>query len=123
GDAKRLFVKNKTRRSNGIATDIHKRAPAPLWIISHVLRIAIEITKDADNGAQLSDHAFANQLARPQPLRVRLHHECLANSNAGALADRQETLRFSHAQAQGLLAQHVLPCFGGFDGPGYMEMI
>src|SRR5882762_6623830 len=111
---RRLLSKNKSRRRNRVTPDIHYSAPAPLRFVPHVLRIAVEIAERSHDRSQLSDHPFANQLARPQPLRVRLHHERLADLDPAALPHCQQRFCLRHCQAQRLLTQHMFPCLRRF---------
>ena len=64
-----------------------------------------------------------DQLHSAHPLRVSLDHERLADDHARAVARRDQFARFGRVHADGLLAQHMLPCFGGADGPRHMQVI
>src|SRR6266513_1590618 len=54
---------------------------------------------------------------------MRLDHEGFADLHARAVARRKQAPGFADGQADRLLAQDMLPCLSGFDGPGHMQMI
>src|SRR6266568_4558991 len=88
-----LFSENPARRRNRVAPDIHQPAAAPLRHVAHIFRIAVEVAECSHDRSQFPDHAPANELTRPQPLRMRFHHECFAYLYATPVPRGQERFR------------------------------
>ena len=85
-DAQRFFAEHHARSLDGVAADIHQRAAAVCADVADVVGVQVEIAECAHGGAQLADAAGAHQLHDAQPLGVGLHHEGLADDDAGAVA-------------------------------------
>src|SRR5713226_1466095 len=118
-----LLSKDKPRGRNWVAPDIHQPASAPLYLVPHVRGIPVKVAERPHNRAQLSNHAFANQFARSQPLRVRLDHERFADLHSAAISHFQKRFCLRHRQAQRLFAQHVLPRLRRSNGPLHVQVI
>ena len=69
---------------------------------------AVRIAEEAHDRPHVADAAAAHQIERLQPLRVRAHHESLANLDAGAIARLTQLLHLVNVKPDGLFAQHVL---------------
>ena len=54
---------------------------------------------------------------------MRLHHEGLADGDAGAVAGGDQFQGLGNVQGDGLFAEHVLPGLGRADGERNMEVI
>ena len=123
GNANRLLTEDHARRLDGIAADIEQRAAAVRADVAYVVGVELEIAERAHCGTQLPDPAGAHQFHNPQPLRMVLHHEALADLNAGAVAHRHELERFLQVQADRFFAEHMLACLGGARGPRQVHVI
>ena len=62
-------------------------------------------------------------LPRPQPLRMRAHHERLAHLHARPVPRRDQFMNLGQVQRQRLFAQHVLARLRRSDRPRHMQMI
>jgi hypothetical protein len=85
--ARRLFVEDEARGVDGVTADIHERTAAAFRDVADVRRIVVEITEEADGGAQIADAAGGNQFAGAQPLGIGANHEGLAYFHSGAVAN------------------------------------
>src|SRR5260221_1432030 len=86
GYALRFFAKKPARKSDRVAADIQQTTAAPFGLVTHVLRIAIEIVEHRDDRFERAGLSVANKLAHSQPLRMRFDHERFADFYSGAIA-------------------------------------
>src|SRR5687767_6810012 len=74
-DSGRGAVEDEARRVDEIAPDVHQPAAAELRMVPDVSRVFVEVAEVPEDRADLADSAAANELTRPEPLRVRSDHE------------------------------------------------
>ena len=118
-----FLAEDEARGVDGIAADIEEGAAAPGEHIADVGGVAIEVAEETHGGAQIADAAGADEIAGADPLGMGVHHEGLADFDAGAGLRLKQLAGFGGVERQRLLTEHVLAGFGGANGPGHVQVI
>ena len=73
--------------------------------------------------AKLADSSLLDHLANTKPLRMRAHHERLADLDPAAIAHGEQRASVRCRKGDRFLAEHVLPGFGRPHRPGHVQVI